>query len=72
MGTPGTTVTYQREHYEAILALFERRSPRVGPLAAMQEAMEAHDEERVRLRLGKPVRRSGEDRAARLRTETRS
>ena len=34
---------YPRGHYERLLDLFERRSPRVGPLVAMQEAMEEHD-----------------------------
>lgn len=60
------TLTYARAHYEAVLALFQRRSSTVGPLVAMQEAMEAHDAERQRAR-DAVIRRAARDRAGKQR-----
>ena len=37
---------YIREHYDRILAVYQRLSPKVGQLAAMQAAMEEHDRSR--------------------------
>lgn len=56
---------YVREHYDRILAVYLKLSPRVGQLAAMQAAMEEHDRMRDAAAEGSKKKASGQRREER-------
>lgn len=52
-------IRFSRQHFESVLETFHRLAPRVGELAAIEQAMEEHDRERDRMQ---SARRKAEER----------